>query len=146
MVGADGHWITLVNNPAARNPSWAELKAFLSRDTTDKQRYVQGGFTCGDFAEMLHNNAEAAGLRTAIVAVVLKPANLPEGVIKHSLNAFETSDKGTVYIDSTSSSQGLYADKIVDVAVGRAYIPVTIEGRQAWTDMGRIEAVEIFQW
>jgi hypothetical protein len=150
MVGADEHYITLRNNPAARNPTWQDLKAFLKKDETDKQAYIAGRFTCGDFSEMLHNNAEAAGIRAAIVAVELKPASLPGGVINHSLNAFETTDRGIVYIDATSSSQGLYADKTVDVAVNREYIPVAIFPQtgwsQAWSDMGRIEAIDIFQW
>jgi hypothetical protein len=146
MVGADEHWITLHNNTQAHDPSWSELVAFLRKDNTDKQAYVPGKFTCGDFAEMLHNNAEAAGLRTAIIAVVLAPANPSEGILKHSLNAFETTDRGTVFIDATSSQQGLYADKTGEVAVGRHYIPTSIESGRAWSDMGVVMSIDIFQW
>ena len=149
MVGADGHYIVLCNNPAARNPTWAQLKAFLQSDTTDRCSYVEGNFTCGDFAERLHNNAEAAGLRAGIVAIELQsPDN--DIIVNHSLNMFETTDRGLVYIDDTSSSQGFYADKIVNVSVGSEYIPVSLFPQpgqtQTWPSMGRVLAFDIQQW
>ena len=150
MVGACNQYIVLRNNPAAKNPAWADLKAFLKVDQTDRQAYVTGKFTCGDFAETLHNNAEAAGIRTAIVAVELKPAGLAEGVIYHSLTAFETTDHGIMYIDATSSAQGYYADKEVNVVVGYDYVPVSIFPQpgqmQTWPSMGKIAAIDVFQW
>jgi hypothetical protein len=150
LVGADGHYVALRNNPAARNPTWAQLKAFLQQDDTDKKIYDSKSFTCGDFAETLHNNAEAAGIRAALVGLLLKPASLQGEGVKHSLNCFETTDSGTVYIDATSSSQGIYADKIVDVTIGKDYIPVAIFPQagysQTWSNMGKIEAIEIIKW
>jgi len=147
MVGADDHYIVLRNNPDARNPSWSELKAFLQSDQTDRHAYVSGRFTCGDFAEMLHNNAEAAGIRAAIVAIELRPAGMEEGITNHSLNAVETTDKGLMYIDATSSSQGFYADKEVRVEVGQEYEPVSIFPQtgqmRAWPSMGRVMAIDI---
>jgi hypothetical protein len=150
MVGACNQYIVLRNNPSAKDPAWAELKAFLKIDQTDRQPYVTGKFTCGDFAEILHNNAEAAGIRSAIVAVELKPAGLAGGVIYHSLDAFDTTDQGMIYIDATSSSQGYYADKQVNVVVGDQYVPVSIFPQpglmQTWPSMGKIAAIDIFQW
>jgi len=150
MVGACNQYIVLRNNPSAKNPTWEELKAFLKADQTDRQAYIAGTFTCGDFAEILHNNAEAAGIRAAIMAIELKPAGLTEGVIRHSLNAFETTDHGIMYIDDTSSSQGYYADKEVNVVVGDDYAAVSIFPQpgqmQNWPSMGKIEAIDVFQW
>ena len=150
MVGACNQYIVLRNNPSAKDPVWADLKAFLKTDQTDRQAYVAGKFTCGDFAETLHNNAEAAGIRAAIVAVELKPAGMAEGVINHSLTAFETTDHGMMYIDATSSSQGYYADKEVRVEVGQEYVAVAIFPQpgqmQTWPSMGKIEAIDVFQW
>jgi hypothetical protein len=147
MVGADDHYIVLRNNPAALNPSWAELKAFLESDQTDRRAYVTGKFTCGDFAELLHNNAEAAGIRAAIVAIELRPAGMGDGTSNHSLNAFETTDKGLMYIDTTSSAQGFYADKVVKVEVGQEYEPVSIFPQPGqmltWPSMGRLMAIDI---
>jgi hypothetical protein len=147
MVGADDHYVVLRNNPSARNPSWAELKDFLQADQTDRRAYVTGKFTCGDFAELLHNNAEAAGIRAAIVAIVLRPAGMAEGTTNHSLNAFETTDKGLIYIDTTSSAQGYYADKEVRVEVGKEYEPVSIFPQpgqmQTWPSMGTLVTIAI---
>lgn len=66
LIGADGHRITLKNNPNAKNPSWAELKTFLLKDNTDSIKYDFDRFVCVDFAERVHNNAEAAGIRAAL--------------------------------------------------------------------------------
>ena len=35
LIGADGEYITITNNPDATNPTWDELKAFLLADQTD---------------------------------------------------------------------------------------------------------------
>ncbi len=98
VVGGDGHMIELINNPDATNPTYAELVAFILEDTTDENYYIEKGtkpYICTDFAENLHNNAEAAGIRAAFVAV-----GFTYGEEGHALNAFETMDRGLVYIDS----------------------------------------------
>jgi hypothetical protein len=150
MVGADDHLIVLRNNPQAHNPTWDELKSFLKDDATDRHLYQPGRFTCGDFAEMLHNNAEAAGIRAAIVAIELISPSIPGGIINHSLDAFETTDRGLVYIDDTSSSSGFFADKQANVVVGEDYVCVSLvqmPGQlQTWPSMGKVKAVDIFQW
>ena len=95
----DGEPIVLVNNLNATDPTYAELVAFIIRDTTNTNDYIKGGpdgYVCADFAEAVHNNAEAAGIRAAWVALIF------EGNIEgHALNTFETTDKGLVYIDCT---------------------------------------------
>ena len=58
---ANGHQVWLHNNTEAKNPSWSQLKKFLNDDKTDAVPYQEKVFVCADFAEMLHNNAEAAG-------------------------------------------------------------------------------------
>lgn len=99
-VGGDGELIVLVNNPEATNPTYAELRAFIIEDVTNTNDYVMGGpeaYVCADFAEEVHNNAESAGIKAAWVFVSF--VDETEG---HALNAFETSDRGLVYIDCTS--------------------------------------------
>jgi len=88
--------INLINNKNAVNPSWKQLVAFLNKDETDEHTY--GVRVCGDFAEELHNNAEANGIRTALVAIDFKTG------LGHALNAFKTTDKGLVFIDCTGTS------------------------------------------
>jgi len=86
--------VQLIDNGNATDPTWQQLESFLIADKTDEKDYVVGTFMCGAFAEELHNNAEAAGIRAAWVTADFKGES--EG---HALNAFYTTDKGLVYID-----------------------------------------------
>jgi len=54
-------------------------------------------YVCADFAEEVHNNAEAAGIVAGWVGIRFEGTD--EG---HAINAFETIDKGLVYIDCTN--------------------------------------------
>ncbi len=150
LVGADGHYITLRNNPQATNTSWKELNDFLLQDNTDNKRYNLATFVCADFAEMLHNNAEAAGIKAAFVSVRLGPCPSFPRSGGHAFNAFETTDKGLVYIDCTSSNQGINADKIVAVKLGKEYIPRSIfpePGWEAtWVNIGVVEEIKVIEW
>jgi len=150
LVGADGHHITLKNNPEAENPSWDELKAFLLKDKTDSMPYDSDTFVCADFAEMLHNNAETGGIRAAYVSVWLGPSGYFPMSGGHALNAFETSDKGLVFIDCTGFIEGINADKIVNVQVGKDFIPMSIFPEPGWSDiwdsMGKVKEIETVQW
>jgi len=94
VTGA-GAPLVLHDNPTAQDPSWAELQAFVLYDDTDEQPYVEDSFVCTDFAAMLHDRAEAEGIRAAYVSVELT------GSPGHALDAFNTTDRGPVYIDCT---------------------------------------------
>jgi hypothetical protein len=102
-VGGDGEPIELINNPNATNPTYAELVAFIKEDSTDEHPYRDESFfpvsllyVCSDFAQDVHNNAEVAGIRAAWVGIDVEGDD--EG---HALNAFDTTDRGLVYIDCT---------------------------------------------
>jgi hypothetical protein len=98
-TGTHGFKVVLENNPRATDPSWDQLKAFLIEDKTDERDYVLGDFVCGSFAQDVHNNAEKAGIRAAWVAIDL--ANKPIG---HAINAFNTTDRGMAFTDSTGDT------------------------------------------
>ena len=129
--------IVLENNPAARNPAWQELKSFLAADKTDEKLYVPGVFMCGGFAETLHNNAEKAGIRAALVTV-----DFADRSIGHALNAFKTADRGLVFIDCTG--RGLQSflpdgetaltcwDKIAYVSKGKEYGTLSIINNESF--------------
>lgn len=107
LVGGDGEPIILIDNPDAIDPSYAELVAFIQHDATDNNNYLEHpriGYVCADFAEDVHNNAEAAGIRAASVSVDFEGDEMG-----HACNAFDTIDKGLVYIDCTGQSS---SDKI----------------------------------
>jgi hypothetical protein len=122
-VGPDGQPITLVGNPAAVDPTFAQLESFLLADKTDQNTYVPGTYVCANYARDVYNNAEKAGIRAAFVGVEFTGNS--EG---HALNAFVTTDKGLVFIDCTGL-EALQAgpannDKIVNVKIGIDYQPV----------------------
>jgi hypothetical protein len=122
------------NNPNASNPTWRQLVSFLDSDTTEKLRYwdlelgfaytldtlkklgVAEGespeyFVCTDFANLLHDNAEAIGIRAAVVGVFFEGKD--DG---HVLNAFVTTDRGLVYIDCTGNESCTGIDKVDYIA------------------------------
>jgi hypothetical protein len=107
LVGGDSKPIMLIDNPDAVDPTYAELVAFIQQDATDTKHYLEHpriGYVCADFAEDVHNNAEAAGIRAASVSV-----DFEGGGQGHACNAFDTIDRGLVYIDCTGQS---FSDKL----------------------------------
>jgi len=129
---ADGTPITMRNNlDGTHNPTWRDLKTFLDSDDTESIRYDYSSFICGDFAERLHNNAERARIRAAVVIVYFTSGP------PHAINAFYTTDEGLVYIDDTGEGlefvvtgyffgdpvYGLAegSDKVAYVSVGKDY-------------------------
>lgn len=104
----------LVQNETAHDPTWDELITFLKEDDTDRQQYRDRVFDCTQFAERLHNNAEQAGIRAAVVTIFWY--NNSTG---HALNAFETTDKGLTFVDGTGSREKLEGRQSLD---GIAYV------------------------
>jgi hypothetical protein len=93
-----GEPIHLINSDSATNPTWEQLMAFLIGDKADQRDYSLLSHPCGAFAEEVHNNAEAAGIRSAWVAV-----DFEDDSESHALDAFITRDKGLVFVDCTSA-------------------------------------------
>ncbi|WP_440946738.1 hypothetical protein ACSAZL_00095 [Methanosarcina sp. T3] len=109
-VGGNGEVLTLTNYNNAVNPTYDQLLAFLKADKTDEKPYTST-YVCSDFAKALHDSAEAAGIKAGWVGA--------EGV-NHAFNVFETTDKGTVYIDCTGVPGGAtLQDKQLNVVIGQ---------------------------
>jgi len=127
------HDVSLVDNPAAKDPTLAQLKAFLKQDQTETHAYILGVYDCSQFSRDVHNNAEAAGIRAAEVEVLFK--NEPVG---HALDAFITTDYGLVYIDCTQPP-----DTFAHVECGKVYraedvsnvSPANIRNDQWWDSL-----------
>ena len=149
-----GDFIVLINNKNATNPTYDQLLSFLQSDKTDEYPYsatnrVGGSYyspaeshvdltriqniitgivqpsppdVCSDFAERLHNDAEMQGIRCAYVSIDLSTGG-------HAIDAFQTTDRGLIYIDDTGPSQvphSLRAVKTVNPQVGSNYAPVSL--------------------
>jgi hypothetical protein len=115
--------IQLVNSKNAADPTWEQLKLFLLLDKTDQKDYDSLSYPCGAYAEEVHNNAEAAGIKAAWIAVEFEGDS-----IRHALNGFRTTDRGLVWIDCTNlwptncARDGVYSqDKVAYLVVGEEY-------------------------
>jgi hypothetical protein len=92
----DGSSITLHHNGESVNMSWNDVMTFLQENQTEKKAYEPGVYTCAHFAEDLYNRAQSVGLRCGVVVIEFK-----DQVAGHAINAFETTDKGLVFVDAT---------------------------------------------
>lgn len=90
-----GDIVHLINYTYAKDPTWNQLMEFLALDSTDDLIYDLNEFVCTGFAETLHNNAERAGIRVAYIGIRFTEDP------GHALTAFDTTDKGLVYVDNT---------------------------------------------
>lgn len=81
-----------------KNPTSQELTNFLAGDKTNEKQQVDFQYDPVDFARELRENANEAGYRAAVVVVFLK-------AFPFYVNAFETQDKGLIYIDPQTDKQ-----------------------------------------
>jgi len=132
-----GKPIQLVNNNYATNPTWQQLMDFLRSDKTDQNQYILDSYMCADFARDVQNNAEAKSIRAAFVGISFEGET--EG---HALNAFETIDKGLVYIDCEE------LDTIVYIEEGKEYQPICLFNEPDYhyviKPLGIVESVDIY--
>ena len=85
-----------INDASARDVPWNRVKSFLSHNKTFTEgSYELGEFTCGDFSAAIHNDAEVAGIKCGLAAIIYKDD------YSHSLNVFNTADYGWVFVDGT---------------------------------------------
>lgn len=132
-VGADNNKITLINNESAKDVTFNEVMSFINQDKTDKIEYNMNSFTCGDYAEQVQNNAENAGIKCAWVGIDFTQGG------GHACNAFNTTDKGLIFIDCTT---GDYIIK--NMAIGNIYQPVQITKDNSIIEpMGTIQDYDI---
>jgi hypothetical protein len=96
-----GHGYTL------RDPTYKQAVDFLERDKTDRNEYDEDSYICSHFARDVGNNAEAEGLRCALVEL-----RYSEG--GHTIIAFDTIDKGLVYFEPQFDDE-------VEVIIERSY-------------------------
>jgi len=160
QVDSYGDPIVLINDKNARNPTYSQLLDFLRSDNTDlypfqstatippprsgnPENYVDLQYwkeiidatvqpepprICADYAQRLHNNAEMAGIRCALVSVALDGPTY-----NHMLNAFETTDRGLIYIDDSGTDGSHNVDKAVDVEIGESYVPQSLFPTSGWS-------------
>ena len=137
-VGGNGKVLTLTNYNNATDPTYDQLLTFLKADKTDALPY-NSQFVCSDFAQTLHNNAEAAGIRCAWIG-----CSFTQG-IGHAFNEFKTTDKGIVYIDCTGVPGGSTdQDKILTCTVGKSLAAKYLFRSGSINNMGIVADLDVF--
>jgi hypothetical protein len=132
----------LKRNPEVVDPTWNQLETFLKTDKTDQKLYVEGLYTCGNFAEDIFNAAEAKGIRAAIVCIYFE-----DDPLGHALNAFKTTDRGLVYIDCTGDTYhtGHRMVKNANLKIGDVYeCEFVFPNDDFYFPMGKVSRISIF--
>jgi len=122
-----GWSLTPENISTAGDPTFSQMVAFLIQDRTDEIDWVPTKFESDSYAIAVHDNAEKAGIRCALVYVEYKDNTA------RFLNAFNTTDKGLVFIDCSGQSaetktlsQFLNFDKVAYIALNQEYGIITL--------------------
>lgn len=133
-----GQSIMVNENKDAVDPSFKTLIKFMSEDITEDKDYIYPVYTCGDFAARLHDEAEKNGIKCGVVGVKFNATsneNMSKASVSdlhsppayssydtcrgHAFNAFNTTDMGMVYVDSTgiTTEEKRMANKPYDMIV-----------------------------
>jgi hypothetical protein len=139
-VGGNGQRLILTNYANATDPTYQQLLDFIKADKTDELTYTNT-FVCSDFAEVLHNNAEKAGIKCAWVGCDF---TYGEG---HAFNEFNTTDKGTMYIDCTGvPNPNGNQDKILNCVIGQPLTAKYLFRSDSYSagNMGIVKQLHIF--
>lgn len=143
FTGAASSSLSLDNYPNTTDPTYNQLLQFIMNDKTDTIIYDYDSFVCADYAVTVHNNAEKAGIKAGVVDVSFSDRS--DG---HALNAFNTTDKGVVFLDCTGTEDnvgGNNADKIVKLEKGELYVPKPLfTSSMYYENVGIIKDYEIY--
>lgn len=91
-----------------RDPTYAEMKAFILSDRTDLNTYNIKSYNCYDFTQEVCNNAFNQGYRAGNVYIEFA------GERAHGLVCFDTVDRGLVFIEPQTDNE-------VNVTLGVRY-------------------------
>lgn len=109
-------FVERVRKSSTQNISWAELQEVLIREDTDKMEYIPDKFDSQGFVLSLRDRLSRYGIRCAYVSVGFSDSD-----VGHALNAFETTDKGLVFVDCVGG------DKIAYVEKGKPYVAISLD-------------------
>lgn len=90
-----------------KNPTFEEAKDFITQDPTNRNKWVRNAYECRHFATDVCHNARDASLDCAFVLLCYEKG-------QHAVVAFDTVDKGLVYIEPQT-------DMVISPEVGARY-------------------------
>lgn len=96
-----------------KDPTWAQVLAFLAADRTNEKPYIEPTYVCAHFSRDVCNAAETAGIRCAVVELRYV------GTQGHLIVAFNTIDRGLVYFEPQTDEQAT-------PAIGKRYYTTII--------------------
>ncbi len=99
---------TLVSSAAPTNPTYAQAQQFVASDKTNSHQYVEGSYTCVNFATDFRNTALKAGYLCGYAFVYFPDSQ------NHVLDCFNTTDRGIVFVEPQW-------DRFVSITVGEPY-------------------------
>jgi type II secretory pathway pseudopilin PulG len=99
---------------ALKDPTYRVMKSFLAADRTDSYTYDINSYVCEDFSADVKANAMKQNIRCAYVSI-----RFPGNTGGHAIIAFNTTDKGIIYIEPQS-------DEEVRLQVGKRYYQCVI--------------------
>ncbi|MCW4014895.1 MAG: hypothetical protein NWF06_00840 [Candidatus Bathyarchaeota archaeon] len=91
-----------------RDPTYAEVVAFVNADTTDENQYDINNYVCYDFTADFNANATQAGYRCGFVYIEFSDS-------AHAISCFNTTDMGIIYVEPQN-------DDFVSITVGQRYL------------------------
>jgi len=83
-----------------KDPTYAQLRAFITADATDLNEYVNDTYVCEDYSYDVIMHALAQKIRCAYVSIRFRGDNSG-----HAIVAFNTTDRGLVYIEPQSDEE-----------------------------------------
>jgi len=83
--------------PPMQNPTYAEMQAFISSDTTDLRTYVPNMFMCHHYSTVVVRNANAQNMRAGYVLMTMDDGS--NTWLGHAIVVFQTSDKGFYFLE-----------------------------------------------
>ncbi len=98
---ADGREVGLSTLVGLHDPTYFEMRSFVLTDRTSTTVYDLDNNNCMDYSTIVINNAEAAGIRAAIVLIEYEPYLGVESP-GHAIVAFDTTDRGLVFVEPQS--------------------------------------------
>lgn len=115
LINSDGKYLgnpnhekmEIHNYKYAKDPTFAEVIKILKETTIDENDYSHT-YYCTEFAADLHDISENKYQKRCIIVTAVSS----DGSFKHCFNAYNTKDKGIVYVDETSG------DRIVTICDG----------------------------
>lgn len=140
-----------VDNVNAKDCNYEDLLIFLKGDLTDKMLLQENDVlnSCERYTLVLHDNAEKFGIRCGYSIVTFVEIDEIYGRFGHALCAFNTLDKGMIFIDDTFSptvdvDKDSMFDKTGEVVVGQKYVPSRLFDDKRYKPMGTIESVDVY--